>query len=91
MNPIKPKTIDLISSKVDDIKGAKNFIIEVLDKVKQQEHEIRKALDSINVGVAGGNVPDDDDLDASFLVEMATSARERIILLRKQLKEYGEI
>ena len=91
MNPIRPKTIDKIQHQVDAVKGEVNMVRESLEEIKKEAVALTRTLDGINLSVAGGNVPNDEELAADNILLHAKSVVERLGMLKTKIQEYGEM
>lgn len=88
---LKPKIIEAIAEKVDAVNAERAVILEGLGNLLSSIATMRVLVgDGINLTVAGGDIPEMKELEATDLESAVIAIGERLKKLRTLIKEYEE-
>jgi len=88
---LKPKIIEAIAEKVEAVNAECELALEALSEIELRAHDMKKRIrDNINLTVAGGDVPEMQELEAGDLDAWVNTVSQHLQKLRTLIKEYGE-
>jgi len=88
---LKPKIIEAIAEKVEAVNAEREVILEGLKNLLNSISSMRKLVgEGINLTVAGGDIPEMKELEATDLESAVIAIAERLQKLRTLIKEYEE-